>query len=202
MKITAIKQQIKNPERASIFVDGKYSFSLSLNELVAEKLKNGQELDESELVRLKKLSSEGKLKMRALAWVLMRPHSQKEFADYLKRKKAPPELVEVWNEEFSAKNYLDDQAFARWWVETRRTSKLSSTKKLTYELRQKGVSRQAIDQALSLENPEDELQALRSLAAKKLKLSRYQQDPEKLKRYLLAQGYSYGLISRVLLDED
>ena len=46
MKITTIKQQVKNPERASIFVDGKYSFSLSLNELVAEKLKIGQEIDD------------------------------------------------------------------------------------------------------------------------------------------------------------
>ena len=34
MKITAIKAQVKNPERVSIFVDDKYSFSLSLDELV------------------------------------------------------------------------------------------------------------------------------------------------------------------------
>jgi hypothetical protein len=35
MKITAIKQQVKNPERVSIFVDGKYEFSLSLDELAS-----------------------------------------------------------------------------------------------------------------------------------------------------------------------
>ena len=46
MKITALKQQIKNPERVSIFVDEKYAFSLSLDELVKYKLKNGDELSE------------------------------------------------------------------------------------------------------------------------------------------------------------
>jgi hypothetical protein len=33
MKITAIKQQVKNPERVSVFIDEKYEFSLSLDEL-------------------------------------------------------------------------------------------------------------------------------------------------------------------------
>lgn len=202
MKITAIKQQVKNSERASVFVDGKYSFSLGLNELVAERLRVGQEFDSPNLERLKKLSAEGKLKMRALAWLMIRPHSQKEFNDYLRQKNAPSELVEAWGEEFTAKNYLNDLVFARWWIGNRRSSKLSSSRKLTYELRQKGISREIISQVLEDEEPDSELDALRALAAKKLKLSRYQQNPDKLKRYLVSQGYSYGLVSRVLLGED
>src|ERR1700709_459622 len=93
MKITSIKQQVKNPERASLFVDGKYSFSLSLNELVAEKLKINQEIDEAELKRLKKLSEDGKLKNRAMEWVMNRPRSIRELRDYLYRKKAEPEQI-------------------------------------------------------------------------------------------------------------
>jgi hypothetical protein len=60
MKITSIKQQVKNPERVSIFVDDQYAFSLSLDELVREKLKNNQEIDQAELKKLKKLSEDGK----------------------------------------------------------------------------------------------------------------------------------------------
>lgn len=202
MQITAIKQQVKNPERASIFVDGKYSFSLSLNQLVAERLKLRLEVSKLELERLKKLSTEDKLKMRALAWVLSRPHSEKEFRDYLHRKKADPELIDGWVEEFTSRAYLNDQTFADWWVETRRSSKLASNKKLSYELRQKGIDRAVIEQSLGSANPDEELKALKSLVIKKRRLSRYVADPQKLKKYLMSQGYSYTLVSRVLLDDD
>src|SRR5690606_12171947 len=107
MKITSIKQQVKNPERASIFVDGKYAFSLSLNELVAEGLKIGQELDDVEQKRLKKVSDDGKLKARALEWVMNRPRSVREFRDYMFRKKADPDLADKLIAEFTNKKYVN-----------------------------------------------------------------------------------------------
>src|SRR5438105_4270496 len=105
MKITAIKQQVKNPERVSVFVDGKYEFSLSLDELLREKLNKDSELDKGDVKRLKKLSADGKLRTRALEWVLNRPHSGREFGDYLYRKKAEPEQIEQWRREFQEKGY-------------------------------------------------------------------------------------------------
>ena len=78
MKITAIKAQVKNPERVSIFVDDKYSFSLSLDELVKYKIKNGAELDKADIKKYKKLSDDGKLRARSLEWLLNRPHSIRE----------------------------------------------------------------------------------------------------------------------------
>ena len=111
MRITAIKQQVKNPERVSIFVDGRYEFSLSLDELLQQKLKNGQELDLADVKRLKKVSDDGKLRTRALEWLLGRPHSTRELKDYLYRKKAGPELTESLVSEFTDKAYLDHRQF-------------------------------------------------------------------------------------------
>ena len=61
MKITALKQQIKNPERVSFFIDAKYEFSLSLNELVKYKLKTGEELTAADVKKYKKISADGKI---------------------------------------------------------------------------------------------------------------------------------------------
>src|SRR5438105_3762139 len=119
MKVTAIKQQVKNLERVSVFVDGKYSFSLTLNELMAEKLKNDEEVDGSRLKKLKKLSEDGELRMRALEWVLNRPHSTREFRDYMFRKKADPALTDGLIEEFTSKKYLNDLAYGQWLMEMR-----------------------------------------------------------------------------------
>ncbi|MCA9324234.1 hypothetical protein KC992_04000, partial [Candidatus Saccharibacteria bacterium] len=99
MKITQIKQQVKNPERVSVFVDGKYSFSLTLDQLLSEKLKKDIELETERVKQLVKLSDEGKIRARALEWLLTRPHSTREFRDYLYRKKAEKDLIEKLVEE-------------------------------------------------------------------------------------------------------
>jgi len=196
MKITSIKQQVKDPERVSIFVDGKYSFSLSLGELVSERLKKDLELSETDLKRLKKISEDGKLKARTLNWLLMRPHSEREFKDYLKRKKAEPELIEEMLTEFRSKRFLDDAAFAKWFAENR-LRKNKSNRAIKAELFQKGIGREAVEQALAEgEQPEEE--RLKELIAKKIKSSRYKNDPLKLAKYLTSQGFNYYMVKEYL----
>jgi len=198
MKITSIKQQVKDQERVSIFVDGKYSFSLSLSEFVAEKLKNHQELSEADIKRLKKISEDGKMRLRALSWLLMRPHSVREFKDYLRRKKAEPELAESLSREFNERKYLDDAAFAKWFSENR-ARKNKSDRAIRSELFSKGVGREVIDQVLGTEE-KDETSRLKELIAKKQKSARYKNDSEKLARYLVQQGFSWSLVKENLLN--
>lgn len=200
MKITSIKQQVKNPERASLFVDGKYSFSLSLNELVAEKLKINQEIDDTELKRLKKLSADGKLKGRALEWVMNRPRSLRELRDYLYRKKAEPEQITGITEEFEGRGYISDHKFAEWLIDMR-TRGGKSGRAIQNELMKKGVNREIIAETVPKDS-EQERQLLRELIEKKRRLSRYKNDEMKLKQYLLRQGFSYDDIKAVLTGED
>lgn len=200
--ISAIKQQVKNPERASIFLDGKYSFSLSLNELVAEKLKVGQELDEAEQKRLKKLSDDGKLRARALEWVMSRPRSIREFKDYMYRKKADPDLTEKLIAEFTGRKYLDETAFAKWLIDMRRRGG-KSERAIKAELAKKGISRDIFQGAtLETEEDEDEIGRIQQIVDKKMKLSRYKADPQKLMRYLAGQGFSYDDIKQAMSPTD
>ncbi|MDQ3123959.1 MAG: RecX family transcriptional regulator [bacterium] len=195
MQITAIKQQVKNPERASIFVDGKYSFSLSLNELVIEKLKINHELNEAELKRLKKLSDDGKLKMRALEWTLSRPRSKRELRDYLYRKKTEPEQVEALTEEFTTRGYMSEQHYALWLSDMRRRQG-KSERAIRSELSSKGITREVADE--TLQEGKDELSRLQTIISKKMKLPRYKADQQKLMQYLARQGFGYDDIKTVL----
>lgn len=211
MKITQIKQQVKKPDRVSVFVDGKYSFSLNLDQLLIEKLKKNDEIDEVRVKQLKKLSDEGKLRSKALEWLMGRPHSERELRDYLFKKKAEKELIELLVEEFKAKNYLNDEAFARWFYEGR-IRKNKSTRAIANELRAKGVSPVTIQSIatdisekfnISEQNYENfeknssDMVALVNLVNKLSARSRYQ-DELKLKRYLLSKGFSYEDINTVL----
>ncbi len=84
--ITDIRQGVKNPNRANIFINDKYAFSLDISQVVDFKLKVGLEISEKELAEYKKASEFGKLYQRTLEWVLMRPRSVRETKDYLNRK--------------------------------------------------------------------------------------------------------------------
>ena len=196
MKITALKQQVKNPERVSVFVDDKYVFSLSLSELIKYKVTPNDELSDAELKKFKKLSEDGKLTARALEWVLNRPRSHREFRDYMYRKKADHKLIEKLTQEFCDKKYLDEVKFGQWLIELRiRAGK--SNRAISAELRAKGLDRELIDQLLD-EQGSGEEQRLKQLIAKKQNLSRYKNDPLKLKQYLAGQGFSYDLIKSAL----
>lgn len=196
MKITAIKQQIKNSDRVSIFVDNSYSFSLSLDELVTHKLKNEEELSAADVKKFKKISADGKLRARALEWLMNRPRSEREFRDYLFRKKAEPEQIENFIKEFSNKGYLDNYKFAQWFSELL-ARRAKSDRAIKAELFKKGISREIVNEVLGAQD-EDEIKRLRQTIAKKSKIARYRNDPQKLAKYLTIQGFSWSDISKEL----
>ncbi len=198
MKITSIRQQVKNSERVSIFVDEKYGFSFSLDELVKYGLKNGQELTAAEVKKYKKISADGKLRARALEWLLNRPHSEREFRDYLYRKKAEKDQIESLVGEFTDKGYLNNEKFAQWFAELQ-ARRGKSDRAIRAELFKKGLSRETVGSIFegpALESSEAE--RLRTVIAKKGRLSRYRADPQKFMKYLVSQGFSWQLVKAEL----
>lgn len=200
MKITAIKQQEKLKDRYSIFVDDKYSFSLSESELLAQGLKLNQELSASELDEMKQQAKIDKGVYRVMGLIARRPRSEWEVSDYLKRKGYDEDEVSSITSKIKDKGYIDDEKFALAWTANRRLLKPISNRKLVLELKQKRVAGEIIDKILS-ENPADEVETLKNLIEKKRKTSRYQ-DEQKLIAYLARQGFNYGDIKEALNDQE
>ncbi len=196
MRITAIKTQVKREGRYSIFVDGKYAFSLSAEGLLTAQLVTGQELSQTELTAYKKASQEDKAYSLTLAYVARRMRSEGELHDYFRRKQYAPELSEQIMWRLRQLDFVNDAEFARRWVENRRLLKATSTKKLRLELKQKRISDDIIRSVLEADET-DERQILRELVEKKRKQTRYQNN-EKLMMYLARQGFNYDDIKSVL----
>jgi len=207
MKITSISAQVRDKNRANVSVDGKYRFSLDLYQLSDLGIRVGKEYEEDELQSLEQESQFGKLYSRSLEYTLMRPHSAKEVRDYLYRKTRPTrtktgELRPGVSSDITArvfdrlveKGYIDDTKFTKYWVENRSLSKGASLRKLTAELRTKGVESSLIEEALlhSDRNNEDELA---KVIAKKR--ARYDDD-QKFMAYLARQGFGYDDIKAAL----
>lgn len=94
LKITDIKQAVRNENRVNVYVNGKYAFSLDVAQVVDMGVKIGRVISEEELADYKRASEFGKAYQRALEWVLMRPRSVRELKDYLKRREMQSEAKE------------------------------------------------------------------------------------------------------------
>lgn len=198
MKITSIQTQVKNGNRYSIFVDSKFTLSLSADALLASKITVGQEVSDAEIKRFKQLSDNDKAYGLALAYVARRLRSEWELRDYCKRKGYTPALTNEIISKLSHSGFVDDAVFAQRWVESRRLLKATSAKKLRLELRQKRIADDVISAVLS-EDETDERQVLRELIEKKRKQTKYRDD-QKLIMYLARQGFNYDDIKSVLQD--
>lgn len=197
MIVTKITAQQRDPNRANIFIDSQYALSLSLDQLLAERLKVGAEISSTDLKRLTKLSEDGKLRAKALEWVLLRPRSSKELNTYLIKKQADESLRQAIITEFMAKGYQDDSVFARWWIENR-VRKNKSNIAISSELMQKGISQSVINDLLVKASPQKE--RLLALIMQKRNVPKYKSDTIKFKKFLASKGFGYSDIDEALGD--
>lgn len=198
MKITSIQQQVKQKDRYSIFVDGKYAFSLSERALLEAGISSGQDLDSASLKAFKQLSADDKAFGNALRYALRRARSVWEVQDYLRRKAVAEPTAEAIIGRLRRAGLLDDALFAHAWVANRRLLKPVSRRRLVKELKQKRVPDEDIEAVLADDASEtDEREVLRELITKKR--SRYP-DKQKLFQYLARQGYGYDDISAVFAE--
>lgn len=234
-KVSSITRQVKRQNRYSVFVDDKYSFSLSETQLADSGLHIGQELSAEEIKGYKSESALGKLYERTLNWLAIRPRSEWEIETYLDKillkHKKPVSRVDPWEqrshsnkiakksqigrreqnekgeeekvdmkseivEKLKDLRLVDDLAFARSWVDSRRLLKATSRKKLWVELKTKRVPADIIEQVLD-EDETDELEVLKSLIERKSRQSQYR-DRQKLLAYLARQGFRYDQIKQAL----
>ena len=213
MKVTDISVQAKNADRVNVSIDGHYRFSLDVFQVGQLGIKVGNEYDESEIVEIENESAFGKLYSRTLEYCLMRPHSAREVKDYLWRKTRATKYksrdgqikdregasemnAQRTFERLAERGYIDDEKFARFWVENRNLTKGSSKRKLVAELRLKGIENSIIESTLSETDRSDDDELRKILIKKRSKYA----DDQKLIAYLARQGFSYDDIKLALSE--
>lgn len=199
MKITRIAKQERR-DRYNVFVDDAFFCALSAELLLESGIAEGDELQPGQLDSFISQDEAGKAVSKALSYVARRPHSEAVLRDKLKQK-FDEGFVDDAIQRLNQLGYLDDEAFARQWVEERGTAR--GKRLLQQELRRKGVADGVIELVLD-DTDTDEVAQARALAAKRLsRLSGH--SPEVVRRrmtdYLLRRGYSYQVVNEVLADE-
>lgn len=190
--ITALRTQKSNKERVSVYLDGR--FALGLPAIVAATLKKGQHLSDQDLARLKALDEEEKAYERSLRFLGYRPRSIAEVRRYLQKHDLSEAVIETVLRRLSGAGYLDDEAFAGYWIADRERFRPRGHLALRHELRQKGVANEIIDRAL--QSVEAESSAYRAGADRARRLKHLDQKAfrQKLGGFLLRRGFTHAVV--------
>ncbi len=138
---------------------------------------------------------------RTLRFLSFRPRSEKEIQDYLKKKQVDEITSQEIIDKLKEHKFLNDEEFAKWWIEQRTLVKPRAWRIIKIELKQKGISNEILDSVISnfkFQISNDEEMAMQ-LAQKRL--SRYknlakQEVYQKLGRYLASKGFSWETVKK------
>lgn len=202
--ITAITAQKRNTQRLNISLDGEYAFSL--DRLTATWLKVGRKLSPEEIVSLQEKDEQEVAFNRALRYLSYRARSEAEMRKYLSDKGFSDHVSQTVIDRLKDERLINDPRFAQDWIDNRVSFRPRSQTQLRFELRNKGLSEDLIEDALQ-EADLDDIE-LACVAGKKL-VGRYARlgwldFRQKLGAALARRGFSYETVrsvTRQLWDE-
>jgi len=189
--ITDIKYQKRDKNQVNIFIDGEYSFSVSL--LAAECLNTGQALEETEIKNLRREYEQRIAYNQSIKYLARSPRSSTEVIKYLRRKGCGREISIETVSLLKEKKYINDKEFARIFVENRERFSPRSRFALGGELRQKGIDVEIIDNILT--QIDENISAWNAIESKIYNWRELSEDRFKLKfmGFLKRRGFNYEI---------
>lgn len=141
----------------------------------------------------------------AVRFLAPRPKSVAEIRRHLRSRGHAEEDIDGAIDRLRAQGYIDDDAFARYWVEQREQFRPKGDRAIVSELMQKGIARETIDVVLGERAPDAQVRLAR--AAIRRPLARWQALDEadrkrKIHAYLVGRGFDYETIGEVIEHPD
>jgi len=193
MRITAIEKQ-RRRQRANVYLDGRYAFSLSLGLLAETGLHEGDALSPQQVDSLRQADVRHQAHEAALRLLAYRPRSEAEMRQRLTRRGLPPQVVQETIARLSEQGLLSDAAFARFWVDVRDQSSPRGHRLLWQELSAKGVEREIARQAIATVAEEDAALRAAQKKARQLQGQDYPTFRRRLGDFLLRRGFPYSIV--------
>jgi regulatory protein len=147
----------------------------------------------------------------SINFLSFRPRSEKEMREYLLRHKTKDvrdkideKIIERIIESLKKSKFIDDEEFARRFVEQRTKIKPKANRIIKYELKQKGISRELIDQLFEDKEESETADFAKALELTERKMRTIHDQSnkfkvkEKLGRYLASKGFDWDTIKDVI----
>ena len=197
MKITSVEKNNRN-KMVRIYIDDSYSFSIPEQDYIRHNLYEIEEIDEEQLEEIRSKILVSVARERGVRFLTFKDRSVNELLNRLKQAGFDEDIAKEAVEALKVIGYLDDRRYAMRYLSERIKTKALSRKSLEYELKNKGIDTQIIENALAEFEIDDYEVALREA---KRKFGKYNINDKKLElkvqRFLLHRGFSYEIVNKV-----
>jgi regulatory protein len=194
--VTALELGKRDKTRVNVYIDEAFAFSLNLDD--AALLRKGQELSDQDAARLRAGDSVARAVESASRFLAHRPRSVHELRHHLSDKAFDDLTIDLALEKLQTLGYVDDRAFAAFWVRERTAFKPLGARALRYELRQKGIDEGLIRDILADLDAEDAAYRAAQPQVRKLRGSTRRVFKQKLGGFLQRRGFAYSDVEATL----
>lgn len=195
--ITALRVQKRNPNRVNVYLDGEFAFGLA--RIVAAWLSVGQVLEEGQIEKLRAQDTVEVAYQKALQLLSYRERSEAEIRRRLTDGGFDREVTDAVLLRLREAGLVQDDRYARQWVESRSLSRPRARRALAAELQRKGIAKETIEQALEDAAPEEDLAyAAASKQARRLQDLPLDTFRARLGGFLARRGFGYDVSGEVL----
>lgn len=199
--ITDILSQKKNKKYYSIYVDNIYSFSLSQDDLDFLQLKKNTTLSQDKLQTLIHTYALQKAKNYAYKLVAGKSYSEKEIRDKL-IEKFPEKISMELVEDLKNYGYINDEkliyVYAKNKIELKPMGKMKLKNILYNKKFDESLIQQTLDKVYHHFNEQEMAQQLVEKHFKKIKDKDSIKIKNKIKNYLLSNGFNYDTINTII----
>ncbi|HIY91635.1 recombination regulator RecX [Companilactobacillus sp. HBUAS56275] len=209
-KVTKIQAQ-KRKGRYNIYLDGKYAFPVAEATLIEFRLMKDVELTDQEVAKIQHSENVNKAYGDAVNYLSYQLRTEKEIKEYLYKKEYHKDAVEFSLKKLRELHYLDDDNYAKSFINTQLRTTANGPKIIEQKLVQKGVPNNIIqdkiaeiDQDILLENAVE----FAGKQARKQKRASFQQMLTKIRQSLYQKGFNGEITNEAIkkldleVDED
>ncbi len=197
-----IKENKRNKNRVSIFTDDGFLFACEKELIYKHHIKKGDPVDEKILKDL--IAEDDYIKAREMGLRQLESSfkTEKQIKDKLDEKGFEEDIIEQVIEKFREYNLVDDKKYTEMFLKEKLRSR--GLRKASYELSQKGISKELVAEVSEEINTYDmEEASCRAHGVKKYEqLRKKETDPYKLKNklftFLSSKGYDYDLVNSIM----
>ena len=198
--ITALRPRGAKGTSFTVELSNGESLRLRAETVASRGLNVGDAVDATDIHVWQRDDSNRRALEAGLNFISYRPRSSKEVDAHLRRKSFDAATRDHAVHRLRELGYLDDAAFARFWVESRETHRPKGQRALAWELRQKGIADAIIEDVLARYGGDET--ALACAAARKraatIVTADYDEFRRKLGTFLARRGFSYEVIEQVV----
>jgi len=191
--ITALRSNDRK-KQVNVFIDGLFSFAITEELVVQNRLKVGGDLSIGRIQKLKEASLFQSCFDAAIGYLSYRPRSKNEVRQRLRRRGFDDNVVEEVILNLKERQLIDDIAFSEYWRNNRLSFSPRSRRLINLELRQKGVAAETAHEVVKDLNDENSAYEAGHRKVRRLTCSDYNDFRRILGDYLRRRGFDYETV--------